>query len=147
LIRFISISCHNSPSVLVAALDRFAFDSLLCPTSVLDHFILSFAEEVIPLAKAKGVAVTGMKVLGLGGLADIYDRALRYAWGLPIDTAIVGMVSLAQLKKNLAVAESYKPLTDLERLELFKEVLPRVTPANLPWKADDFSRPSQWGSR
>ena len=108
---------------------------------------LPIIKHVIPAAKAKGIAVTGMKVLGLGKLADIYESALRYAFGLPIDTAIVGMETMAQLKKNLAVAESFKPLTDTERLELFKKVLPRLTPQTAPWKADDWDNPVIWKKR
>ncbi|MBI2328943.1 MAG: aldo/keto reductase [Chloroflexi bacterium] len=147
LVRYISISGHSNPRVQIEALERFPFDSVLCATSVLDHFILSFAEEFLPVAKAKGVAVAGMKIIGLGRLAQKYDRALRYAFGLPIDTAVVGMESLEQLQKNLAVAEAYQPLTDDERLELFKEVLPFVTPEGVPWKAEDWDRAVEWKRR
>ena len=147
LVRYISISGHSNPAVQIEALERFSFDSVLCATSVFDHFILSFAEEFIPVAKAKGVAVAGMKIIGLGSLAAIYDKALRYAFGLPIDTAVVGMESMEQLQKNLAVAETFKPLIDDERLELFKEILPRVTPEIAPWKAEDWNNPVEWKKR
>ena len=147
LVRFISISGHTNPMVQIEALKRFPFDSVLCATSVLDHFVLSFAEEFIPVARAKGVAVAGMKIMGLGKLGKYYDKALRYAFGLPIDTAVVGVETLQQLKKNLAVAESYKPLSDTERLELFKEIIPQVLPENLPWKAEDWEHPVQWKKR
>jgi len=147
LIRYISISGHSNPRVQIEALDRFPFDSVLCATSVLGHCILSFAEEFLPVANARGIAVAGMKIMGLGRLADIYDRALRYAFGLPICTAVVGMESMEQLKKNIAVAESYQPLTDGERLELIREVLPRVTPENVPWKTADWQNPVAWKKR
>jgi aryl-alcohol dehydrogenase-like predicted oxidoreductase len=88
-----------------------------------------------------------MKVLALGRLANIYDRALRYAFGLPLTAIIVGMETMDQLKKNLAVAESYQPLTDAERLDLFKEVLPMVSPDTLPWKAENWNRPAEWNRR
>ncbi|MFC1893442.1 hypothetical protein ACFLYR_05380 [Chloroflexota bacterium] len=64
---------------------------------------------------------------GLSSLAPLYDRALRYAFDLPISTAVVGMESMEQLEMNLAVAEEYQPLSDEERLQLFQEVLPPVT--------------------
>ena len=129
------------------ALERFPFDSVLCAASVLDHFVLSFAEEFLPVAKARGIPVAGMKIMGLGALAKYYDKALRYAFGLPIATAVVGMESMDQLKKNLAVAEKYKPLTDNERLALFKEILPFVIPQNMPWKAEDWNDPREWKRR
>lgn len=147
IVHYISISGHSDPRVQIEALERFPFDSVLCATSVLDHFILSFAEEFLPVAKAKGVAVAGMKIIGLGRLAQIYDKALRYAFGLPIDTAVVGMESMEQLQKNLAVAEAYQPLGDGERLEFFKEVLPKVNPQFVPWKAEDWDNPVEWKRR
>ena len=146
-VRYISISGHSNPAVQVEALNRFPFDSVLCAMSVLDRFILSFADEFLPIAKAKGVAVIGMKVLGLGRLALLYDRALRYSLSLPIDTAIVGMESMEQLRKNLAVAENYKPLSDVEKLELYLEILPKVTPDFLPWKSNDWGQPTGWKKR
>lgn len=147
LTRYVSISGHTNPQVQLEALGRFPYDSVLCATSVLDHFVLSFVEEFLAIANSLGVAVIGMKVMGLGALAHIYDRALRYALSLPITTAVVGMESMEQLEKNLAVAESYRALTDTERLELFKEILPMVTPETVPWKAEVWNAPSQWAMR
>jgi aryl-alcohol dehydrogenase-like predicted oxidoreductase len=147
LIRYISISGHTNPQVQIEALERFPFDTALVATSVLDHFIFSFAEEFMPVAKAKNVAVIGMKVLGFRKLAHVYDRALRYAFGLPVSTVIVGMETMEQLKKNLAVAEAYQPFTDVERLELFREILPLVTPQTMVWKATDWENPVAWNRR
>jgi len=146
-VRHISISGHANPAVQVEALNRFPFDSVLCALSVMDRFILSFQDEFLPAAKAKGPAVIGMKVLGLGRLGTIYDKALRYAFALPVDTVIVGMESMEQLQKNLAVAENYKPLSDSELLELYREILPKVTPENLPWKSDNWGQPTAWKKR
>jgi len=147
LVRYISISGHTNPQVQIEALKRFPFDSVLCAVSVLDHFVLSFAEEFLPVASARGVAVAGMKVMGLGALVHVYEKALRYTFGLPVSTAVVGMESMEQLTKNLAVAEAYRPLTDGERLELFREVLPRVNPKTMPWKAEDWNNPTEWKKR
>jgi len=147
MVRYISISGHTNPKVQIEALNRFPFDSVLCAVSVLDHFILSFAEEFLPIANAKGVAIIGMKVLGLGVLAPYYEKALRYTLSLPISTAIVGMETMEQLEKNLVVAENFKPLTDEERLELFREIMPQVTPQRVMWKAEDWKNPTSWKKR
>ena len=147
LVRNISISCHTDPQILVEALNRFPFDSTLMALSALDHFILSFGEEYLPIARAKGVATIAMKVLGLGSLTHEVERSLRYAFGLPVDTVIVGMETMAQLDQNLAIAESFTPMADEERLAFFKEIIPLVRPDKMRWKATDWGNPTEWVSR
>jgi hypothetical protein len=147
VVRHISISGHTDPQILVEALDRFPFDSALIAVSALDHFILSFAEEFLPVANAKGVATIGMKVLGLGSLTHEVERSLRYAFGLPVSTVVVGMETMAQLEQNLAIAESFQPLSDEERLTFFRDIIPLVQPEKMPWKAADWNNPTDWVSR
>jgi aryl-alcohol dehydrogenase-like predicted oxidoreductase len=147
LVRNISISCHTDPQILVEALNRFPFDSTLMALSALDHFILSFAEEFLPMARAKGVATIAMKVLGFGSLTHEVERSLRYAFGLPVDTVIVGMETMAQLEQNLAIAESFAPMPDEERLSFFKDIIGLVRPDKMPWKAADWGHPTEWVTR
>jgi predicted aldo/keto reductase-like oxidoreductase len=147
LVRYISISSHTDPQILVEALDRFPFDSALIAASALDHFILSFAEEFLPVAKARGVATIGMKVLGLGSLTHEVERSLRYAFSLPLSTVIVGMESMAQLEQNLSIAEAFTPMSDAERLAFFRDILPLVRPDKMPWKAADWTDPREWVPR
>ena len=147
LIRYISISGHTDPQILVEALDRFPFDSALIAVSALDHFILSFAEEFLPIANAKGIATIGMKVLGLGSLTQDVERSLRYTFSLPLSTVIVGMETMAQLEQNLAIAESFTPLTDEERLAFFNDIIDLVQPEKLRWKASDWDNPKEWVPR
>ena len=123
LVKNISISCHTDPQILVEALKRFPFDSALIAVSALDHFILSFVEEFLPVAIAQDVATIGMKVLGLGSLTHEVERSLRYAFGLPLSTVIVGMENMQQLEQNLAIAESFTPLSDAERLAFFQDIV------------------------
>jgi hypothetical protein len=146
-VRYISMSGHRNPQVQVEALRRFPFDSMLVALSALDHFILSFAEEFLPVANAKGIAVIGMKVMGLTALVPYYERALRYSLALPVSTTIVGMESMDQLKKNLAVAENFTPLSDEEKLEFYKEIVHLATPQVLRWKATDYFNPVEWEKR
>ncbi len=137
LVRHIGISGHTDPQILIEALNRFSFDSALIAVSALDHFILSFVEEFLPVANAGGVATIGMKILGLGSLTHEVERSLRYAFSLPVSTVIVGMETMAQLEQNLAIAESFTPMTDEERLAFFKDIFPLVRPEKIPWKASD----------
>jgi predicted aldo/keto reductase-like oxidoreductase len=147
LVRYISISSHTDPQILIEALNRFPFDSALIALSVLDHFILSFAEEFLPIANAKGVATIGMKVLGIGSLTHEVERSLRYAFSLPVSTVIVGMETMAQLEENLAIAESFQAMSDEERLSFFQDIISLVRPEKMRWKASDWDNPIEWVPR
>jgi hypothetical protein len=114
---------------------------------VLDHFIYSFAEEFLPVAAQKGVGVVGMKIFGYKKLAHVAGRALRYALALPLTTVIAGCSTLAELEADLAVAEGFTPMTGVERLAFFREILPLVQPQNMPWKATRWASPTEWKSR
>ncbi|KRF18072.1 aldo/keto reductase [Paenibacillus sp. Soil787] len=138
IIKHISISGHTNPRVQLEAIERFPFNSALVALSAADHLIYSFAHEFLPRANEKGVAVIGMKVMALGKLAPWYEKALRYTFSLPISTAIVGMESMAQLEQNLAIAKSFKPMTELEQLEFLKEIAHLATPDVLRWKTTDW---------
>ncbi|MBA4364408.1 MAG: aldo/keto reductase [Coprothermobacter sp.] len=140
LVRFISISGHANPQVLVEAIRRFPFDTALCAVSALDHFIYSFAEEFLPFALQKCMGVVGMKVLGFKALAADWQRALRYSMGLPLTTVITGCSTIEQLDGNIDLAESFVPMTSVERLAFFRDILPMVTPQNMPWKSKDWAR-------
>jgi aryl-alcohol dehydrogenase-like predicted oxidoreductase len=147
LVHFISISGHADPQVQIEALRRFPFDTALVAVSVLDHFIYSFAEEFLPVAAQKGIGVVGMKIFGYKKLAHVADRALRYALALPLTTVIAGCSTMAELEADLAVAESFAPMSGPERLEFFRSVLPLVEPESMPWKASDWGNPTEWKSR
>lgn len=147
LVRFISISGHTDPQIQIEALRRFPFDTVLAAVSVLDHFIYSFAEELLPVAARLGVGVIGMKIFAYKKLAHLADRALRYALALPLTTVIAGCSTMAELEADLAVAENFQPMTAPERLAFFREVLPMVAPENMPWKAVEWGNPTAWKAR
>lgn len=139
LVKHVSISGHTDPRVQLEAISRYPFDSALVAVSAMDHLIYSFAHEFLPVANEKGVAVVGMKLLALGALAPWYEKALRYTFSLPISTAIVGMESMEQLEKNLAVAKAFQPMSDIEQLEFLKEIAHLANPEVLKWKAQGWN--------
>jgi aryl-alcohol dehydrogenase-like predicted oxidoreductase len=147
LVRNLSISGHSDPQVQIEALRRFPFDTALVAVSVLDHFIYSFAEEFLPVAARLGVGVVGMKIFGYKKLAHVADRALQYALGLPLTTVIAGCSTMAELEADLAVAESFTPMTGPERLAFFREILPLVKSENMPWKSSEWGNPVEWKPR
>jgi len=82
--------------------------------------------------------------MALAKLGPYYESALRYSMGLPVSTTIVGMESMDQLKKNLAVAENFTPLSDEEKLEFYKEIIHLATPEVIRWKTTDYFNPVEW---
>ncbi len=54
---------------------------------------------------------------------------------------------MEQLRKNIDVAEHHRPLSDEERLDLFKEVLLLVTPKTMPWKPEHWGTGQGWEKR
>ncbi|MBP1963591.1 aldo/keto reductase [Paenibacillus aceris] len=138
MIKHISISGHTNPRVQLEAIDRYPFDSALVALSAADHLVYSFAHEFLPKANEKGIAVIGMKVMALGKLAPWYEKALQYTFSLPISTSIVGMESMEQLEKNLSIAKSFKPMTELEQLAFLKEIMHLANPDVLRWKSTDW---------
>ncbi|MFD0679884.1 MULTISPECIES: aldo/keto reductase [unclassified Paenibacillus] len=147
IIKYLSISGHTNPQVQLEAINRFPFDSALVALSAADHFIYSFAHEFLPKANEKGVAVIGMKLLGLGRLADWYEQSIRYTFSLPVSTSIIGISSMEELEKNLAVARNFKPMSDVELLTFLKEIMHMCTPEILRWKAKDWNNKEEWAVR
>jgi len=138
LVRKLSISGHTDPRLLAEAIRRFPFDSALVALSALDHFIYSFAHEFVPLAVEKGVAVIGMKVMALGKLAPWTEQALRYTWSLPVSTAILGISKMSELEADVEAAKRFTPMTDIERVAFFQEIMPLVRADVLRWKAGEW---------
>lgn len=146
IVKHLSISGHTNPKVQLEAIERFPFESVLVALSAMDHLIYSFAHEFLPKANEKGIAIIGMKLLALGKLAPWYEKALQYSFSLPISTSIVGVESMEQLEKNLAVARNFQPMQDIEKLEFFKEVIHLANPEVLLWKASDWMS-GEWYER
>ncbi len=146
LVRYISISGHADPQVLLEAIRRFPFDTALCAVSVLDHFIYSFVEEFLPFALQKCMGIAGMKILGENALAADWQRALRYSMGLPVSTVIAGCSTIEQLEKDIDLAEHFTPMSSSERLAFFRDILPMVTPQHMPWKSRD-QKGGEWLER
>lgn len=70
-VRFVGLTGHHDPQILLAAMDRYTFDSVLLPINPADPARLPFVTTVIPAARAKGMGVVGMKVMAAGRLPAV----------------------------------------------------------------------------
>ena len=119
-IRFIGISGHGVPDVLIKALDNYDFDAVMTGFNFFDRFNFPDTEDVlIPLAKKKGVGIIGMKAFADGLLWQYPEESLRYALTLPIDIMVAGFNRIDMLKKDLDIVENFRPMTEDEINELF----------------------------
>lgn len=67
-LRFIGITAHKDPAVLVKACERYEFATALVPINPLDLKHASFVKEFLPTARAKEMGVIAMKVYAGGAL-------------------------------------------------------------------------------
>lgn len=130
-VRFVGFTGHKRPAIHQRMLAHgFPFDTVQMPLNVFDASFRSFEHTVLPEARAKSMAVIGMKSLGghgkpiLEGAVTI-EEALRYALGVPgVSVTVSGVDSLAVLRQNLAIAANFQPLSDGERRELVARCAP-----------------------
>ena len=136
LVRFLGVTGHADPQVLIEAIRRFPFDAVLMALNAADRHHLSFADRLLPLALDRRMAVIGMKIPARGRILRSWtpvadDRygptipgtlsmpeAMRYVLTLPVSTVIVGCDSVAQLEENIAIARGFTPLSSAEMTDL-----------------------------
>ena len=81
-----------------------------------------FYEQIMPVARQRGVGVLGMKVMAYGFLADVADEAVRFVTGLDgVSAALVGVDDVEQLEQNVAAARNGALLTDDQRSALLAD--------------------------
>ena len=113
LVRHVGISGHTDPEVLLEALKRHRFDSILLALNPADVHRLSFQDQLLPYADQTGVGIVAMKVFARGEVfphVPTAADALGYVWSLPVDLAVVGIDSVEQLERNAAVAAAFTPM-------------------------------------
>jgi aryl-alcohol dehydrogenase-like predicted oxidoreductase len=134
-VRYIGFTGHKHPDIHRRMLSQgFPWDAAQMPLNVLDAHEASFEREIVPLCQEQGIAVIGMKTFAGGHLQDTGlditpEEALRYALGLPVATVVSGMDSLEVMRKNIAVADDFAPLTDAERAALLERSAPHAAGA------------------
>jgi uncharacterized protein len=123
MIRFIGITGHFDPDVLVKAVQRYEFDTILMALNPADTHRLSFIQTLLPLASGKKMGIVGMKIPARGrlfkdgGITSMKD-AMSYVLTLPVSTVIVGCDTVKQLEENIQIAQAFKPMAAAEMTRL-----------------------------
>ncbi len=149
IVRNIGITGHYEPIVLLDAIKRYPFDSILMALNAADVHYLSFKNYLLPEAQKQGIAIIGMKVTTrsrmlsswtpppLDQQTDARSRtpkpgtisikeALTYNMSLPVSTSIIGVDNIEQLEENVHIASEFSPLSLAQLEEIEFKTLPIV---------------------
>ena len=110
-IRFIGISGHR-PDLLARWIREYDFDQVLFHLNLAQPFAL---EELIPAAAELNMGRTAMKPLS-GGFIRPVEKAFRFPVSQNVHTVISGMVSVEEVRENLAAVE--RAVGEPEKAEL-----------------------------
>lgn len=136
LVRFIGITGHTRPEVLLEALRRYPFATALCACGVADQFIGDFAKRFIPYARNQGVGIIAMKVYGEGRLVGklSLEKMLHFALSQAVDTAIIGMRKPEEVEENFRYALNFSPMSEQEKALFSASAKPFGNEDLLWWK-------------
>ncbi|MDH3291197.1 MAG: aldo/keto reductase [Gemmatimonadota bacterium] len=132
MVRFLGITGHYDPAVLLDGINRFGFDTILMALNPADPYHLPFAAELLPAANRKQMGVIAMKIPARGrvfqdgGLRSMKD-AMCWVLTHPVSTVIVGCDTVAQLEENVRIAQEFQAMD--------KEELARVSGMVEPYAA------------
>jgi hypothetical protein len=122
MIKHIGITSHLRPARALPALETGEVELLMCTVNHVERHIYGYEEKVLPECRKRNIGVIAMKVLGgpvKAGARLItdqeYEDTLRYVWGVQgVSVAIIGIRTVEELRKAVAAARAYTPLTPKE---------------------------------
>jgi len=115
-VRFLGITGHFDPDVLIEGLNRFEFDTILMALNPSDPHHLPFQTKLLPMAVQRKMGIIAMKVpargrlFRQGGITSMKD-AMTYVLSKPVCTLIVGCDNVKQVEENVQIAKEFKPLS------------------------------------
>ena len=101
MVRYVGITGHFEPLVLLEAIKRYPFDSILMAVNAADVHYLSFKNYLLPEAQKRGIAIIGMKVTTRSRLLSSWTSCL---------SALERAISMFALFSPCTASES-RPLT------------------------------------
>ncbi len=127
-VRFVGFTGHKDPDLHLQMLAHdYPWDSCQLPLNCFDATFRSFEQRVLPELNRRGIAAIGMKSLGGDGRAVnsrvvTPQEAIRYTLSLPITTLVSGIDTMRVLRQNLAIGQSFRPITARQRQTLLRRV-------------------------
>ena len=122
-VRFLGLTGHHDPDILLDAMRRFAFDTVLVALNAADVHRLPFISTVVADAARRDMGVIGMKVCAQGRLLGrgllTMDEALGYVLSVPgVSNVIVGCQTPAEVDDNARIARAFVQIEERRMREL-----------------------------
>lgn len=120
-VKHLGITGHHDPAILLEAMRRFDFDTVLVALNAADVHRLPFITTVVAEASKRGIGVIAMKVCAQKRLLYRLSMAesLGYAWSIPgVSLAIVGCETPEEVDENAEIARAFQPLAAESMREL-----------------------------
>ncbi|MEC4818427.1 MAG: aldo/keto reductase [Scytonema sp. PMC 1069.18] len=125
LIKFIGITGHRDPDVIVETLRRYSFHTALIPVNAVDkHHPYPYFPVVLKVAREQNIGVIAMKVptygkmFQSGGLTSMQE-AMGYALSQPgVHCCVISVDDLQQLEENVQAARAFQQLSDRQLAEI-----------------------------
>jgi predicted aldo/keto reductase-like oxidoreductase len=118
-VKHLGLTGHHDPAILLEAMRRFDFDTVLIALNAADSHRLSFAQTVLPEAVRQGMGVIGMKVYAAGvilrqGAHSLTSaEAMGYVLSLEgVSTVVIGCSSPAEVDENARNARNFQPFDE-----------------------------------
>ncbi len=111
-VKHLGITGHHDPAILLEAMRRFAFDTLLVALNAADVHRLPFIATVVAEAVKQNMGVIAMKVCAQKRILArlTMAEALGYVWSIPgVSLAIVGCETPQEVDENAAIARAFQP--------------------------------------
>ena len=109
-------AAHN-PRTMIQIINSERFDVVEFPFNIIEN---EYTRKVIPLAKEKDIGTVVMKPIGGGQLSSVAEYSLRWILGHEVACVIPGMRNEEEIRKNVGIGNTLKPLETGEYEELKK---------------------------
>jgi len=138
--RFVGVTGHADPAANLRTLEYWdrglRFDAMQFPLNPIDAHQSSFQRALLPELAKRDIAVIAMKTTAAAALLRenvcTNEECRRYAWSLPIATAVVGMETPEHIRQNARLARDAATMTAQEREALLARIRPQAS-LSLEW--------------
>lgn len=129
--RLLGVTGHHDPEVLLHCVTTWPLDSVLLPVNPPEAALGGFLDRVLPAARARGMAVIGMKIYGGGHYIFPQGHVtpellLRFALSQNVDVCVVGCGMPDHVRTAARVAKGFTPMPVEARQELVAAFAPHA---------------------